>query len=58
MKQLISAPVFNVLTGQNNSYNIELVDMTKKKPLRNWGINTCDGFNLSYFINPNNGISC
>jgi uncharacterized Rmd1/YagE family protein len=20
--------------------------MTKKKPLRNWGINTCDGFNL------------
>jgi hypothetical protein len=35
MKQPISAHVFNVLTGQNNSYNIELVDMTKKKPLRN-----------------------
>jgi hypothetical protein len=45
MKQPISAHVFNVLTGQNNSYNIELVDMTKEKPLRNWGINN-DGFNL------------
>jgi Ni,Fe-hydrogenase III small subunit len=30
MKQPISAHVFNVLTGQNNSYNIELVDMTKE----------------------------
>jgi hypothetical protein len=45
MKQPISARFYN-LTGQNNSYNIELVDMTKEKPLRNWGINTCDGFNL------------
>jgi hypothetical protein len=29
MKQPISATFYN-LTGQNNSYNIELVDMTKE----------------------------
>jgi hypothetical protein len=51
MKQPISAPFYNVLTGQNNSYNIELVDMTKEKPLRNWGINTCDGFQFKLLIN-------
>jgi hypothetical protein len=50
---------YNVLTGQNNSYNIELVDMTKEKPLRNWGINTCDGFQFEVTLSiPNNGISC
>ena len=50
---------FNVLTGQNNSYNIELESNTKEKPLRNWGINTCDGFQFEVTLSiPNGGKSC
>lgn len=50
---------FNVLTGQNNDYNIELDSQTKEKPLRNWGINTCDGFQFEVTLSiPNSGKSC
>ena len=50
---------YNVLTRQNNIYNIELVDMTKEKPLRNYGINTCDGFQFEVTLSiPNMGKSC
>ena len=50
---------FNVLTGQNNNYNIELVGQSKEKPLRNWGINTCDGFQFEVTLSiPNMGKSC
>ena len=50
---------FNVLTGQNNSYNIELDSNTTEKPLRNWGINTCDGFQFEVTLSiPNQGKSC
>lgn len=50
---------YNVLARQNNEYNIEMVDMTKEKPLRNWGINTCDGFQFEVNLSiPNMGTSC
>lgn len=50
---------FNVLTGQNNDYNIELDGQTKEKPLRNWGINMCDGFQFEVTLSiPNSGKSC
>jgi len=50
---------FNVLTGQNNDYNIELEGKTTEKPLRNWGINTCDGFQFEVTLSiPNQGKSC
>jgi hypothetical protein len=50
---------FNVLTGQNNDFNIELESSTDEKPLRNWGINTCDGFQFEVTLSiPNAGVSC
>jgi hypothetical protein len=58
MKQPISAHVFNVLTGQNNSYNIELVDMTKKNLYAIGVLILVMVFNLKLLINSNNGISC
>jgi hypothetical protein len=50
---------FNVLTGQNNAFNIELESRTTEKPLRNWGINSCDGFQFEVTLTvPNMGASC
>ncbi len=50
---------FNVLTGQNNDFNIELVSKTNEKVLKKWGINTCDGFQFEVTLSiPNMGKSC
>jgi hypothetical protein len=49
---------YNVLKSKITDYNIELQNMSKEKPLYNWGINTCDGFNLSCYQFQINGISC
>jgi hypothetical protein len=52
---------FNVLTGQNNEFNIELPEgfRPNEKPLRKWGINTCDGFQFEVTLSiPNMGKSC
>lgn len=50
---------FNVLTGQNNAFNIELESNPNEKHLRNWGINRCDGFQFEITLSiPNQGKSC
>ena len=50
---------FNVLTGQNNEFNIELESKTNEKTLRKWGINSCDGFQFEVTLSiPNYGKSC
>lgn len=55
----ISVRFFNVITGQNNDYNIELVNDLKQNSLQNWGINTCDGFQFEVTLSiPNSGKSC
>jgi hypothetical protein len=55
----ITTRFFNVLAKQNNVFNIELESNTTEKPLRNWGINSCDGFQFEVTLSiPNNGTSC
>lgn len=55
----ICTRLLNVLTGQNNEFNIELEGSTNEKPLRNWGINSCDGFQFEVTLSiPNMGKSC
>jgi hypothetical protein len=50
---------FNVLSRQNNAFNIEIESKSIEKPLRNWGINSCDGFQFEVTLSiPNMGVSC
>jgi hypothetical protein len=50
---------YNVLKMQNNDYNIDLQNMSIEKPLYNWGINNCDGFQFDCTLTvPNETTSC
>jgi hypothetical protein len=50
---------YNVLKMQNNDYNIDLQNMSIEKPLYNWGINNCDGFQFEVTLTvPNKTTSC
>ena len=55
----ITTRFYNVLAKQNNDFNIELEGTFREKPLRNWGINSCDGFQFEVTLSiPNAGVSC
>lgn len=55
----IATRFINVIEDRDNTDNIELVSLTKLKPLKNWSRNNLDGFQFNVSLSiPNSGKSC